>query len=272
MPNWSSGLQTLPPRQSDILEIARREGRVDVESLALRFAVTPQTIRKDLNDLCDMAKLQRVHGGAVFPTGTVNLAYKARRDIAAASKALIADTVAERIPDGASLILNIGTTTEQVAYALRRHKELLVITNNLNVATILSDAPGVELIISGGMVRKSDGGIVGAAAIDLISQFKVDYAVIGASAVDEDGCLLDFDYHEVRVAQAILAQARQTILAVDASKFARRAPVQIGHVCDVDVVVTDVAPTVEFTELCRNAKVELIVATGDRAAEREKTV
>lgn len=250
----------LPPRQTDILDIARSEGRVDVESLARRFGVTPQTIRKDLNDLCDMERLHRVHGGAVFPSNTVNLAYRSRREIAAEGKARIADTVAQLIPENASLILNIGTTTEAVAHRLRRHKGLMVITNNLNVAMILSEAPDVDLVVSGGMVRKSDGGIVGAAAVDLIKQFKVDYAVIGASAIDGEGALLDFDYREVRVAQAILAQARQKILVADASKFERRAPVQIGHITDMDIFVTDATPAEEIQKLCLKADVELIVS------------
>jgi DeoR/GlpR family transcriptional regulator of sugar metabolism len=142
---------------------------------------TPQTIRKDLNDLCEMEKLNRVHGGAVFPSSTVNMAYQARRGIAADGKARIAEAVARLIPDNASLILNIGTTTEQVAQALRRHRGLMVITNNLNVAYILADAPDIEVVIAGGVVRKSDGGIIGAAAVDLIRQFKVDFAVVGSS-------------------------------------------------------------------------------------------
>ncbi len=258
-------MTALPPRQMDILEIARREGRVDVETLALRFEVTPQTIRKDLNDLCDIEKLNRVHGGAVFPSNTVNMAYQARRDISADGKARIARAIAGLIPDNSSLILNIGTTTEQVAYALRRHQGLMVITNNLNVAYILSDAPGVEVVVSGGMVRKSDGGIVGAAAIDLIRQFKVDFAVIGVSAIDEEGCLLDFDYREVRVSQAILGQARTSILAADTSKFERRAPVQIGQLEDLDVFVTDEQPPRSIKKICNVAKVHLKVAEADLA-------
>jgi DeoR family glycerol-3-phosphate regulon repressor len=253
-------VQILPPRQMDILEIARREGRVDVESLAIHFNVTPQTIRKDLNDLCDMEKLSRVHGGAVFPSNTANLAYQARRDIAAEGKAHIGEAVAALIPDNSSLILNIGTTIEQVAHALRRHSGLMVITNNMNVATILLDANDIELVISGGMVRKTDGGIVGAAAVDLIRQFKVDYAVIGTSAIDEDGSLLDFDYREVRVAQAILGQARHKILVADSTKFDRRAPVQIGRLADIDIFVTDEMPSPEIVERCRLDEVELIVA------------
>lgn len=254
-------MQHLPPRQMDILEIARREGRVDVDTLASKFEVTPQTIRKDLNDLCEMDRLHRVHGGAIFPSNTVNMAYQARREIAADGKGRIATAVAEFIPDGASIILNIGTTTEQVARALCRHQELMVITNNLNVAMILSEAPGIELVVSGGMVRKADGGIVGAAAVDMIRQFKVDYAIIGASAIDEEGALLDFDYREVRVAQAILGQARKKILVADTTKFERRAPVQIGHITDLDMFVTDAQPPAEVGALCEEAGVELIVAT-----------
>jgi DeoR family glycerol-3-phosphate regulon repressor len=251
----------------DILEIARREGRVDVEGLAVRFDVTPQTIRKDLNDLCDMEKLNRVHGGAVYPSNTVNVAYQARRDIAADGKARIAATVASLIPDNSSLILNIGTTTEEVAQALRRHQGLMVITNNLNVAYILADAPGVEVVVTGGMVRKTDGGIVGAAAVDLIRQFKVDYAVVGTSAIDEEGTLLDFDYREVRVSQAILAQARTKILVADSTKFERRAPVQIGQMSDIDMFVTDAPVPSGVAEAIASSGVEVIVAAEQPAGQ-----
>ena len=250
----------LPPRHLDILEIARRDGRVDVETLAERFNVTAQTIRKDLNELCEAERLQRVHGGAVFPSSTVNLAYLARREIAAPGKTHIADRVASLVPDGSSLILNIGTTTEQVAHALRRHRDLMVVTNNLNVAMILHDAEGVDVVVSGGMVRKADGGIIGEAAVDLIRQFKVDFAVIGASAIDEEGTLLDFDYREVRIAQAIMHQARKTILVADTTKFERRAPVRIGQLTDIDIFITDAPPPPSIAEICATAEVELIIA------------
>ena len=224
LPQGRRDVQLLQPRQIDILDIARRDGRVEVEGLATHFGVTPQTIRKDLNELCDLEKLQRVHGGAVLPSNTVNLAYQSRRELASGGKARIAQAVAGLIPNNSSIILNIGTTTEQVAYALRHHEGLFAITNNLNVAFILSEAEGAEVVVTAGMVRKNDRGIVGAAAVDLIRQFKVDFAVIGTSAIDEDGELLDFDYREVLVSQVIIEQARKTILVADTMKFQRRAP------------------------------------------------
>ncbi|MGI9484242.1 MAG: DeoR/GlpR family DNA-binding transcription regulator [Hyphomicrobiales bacterium] len=263
-------MRPLHPRQTDILDIAKREGRVDVDSLAEQFKVTPQTIRKDLNDLCGLDELQRVHGGAVFPSSTSNFAYRSRRGLAIDAKSRIAAKIAQLIPNNSSLILNIGTTTEEVANALRKHEGLMVITNNLNVAFILSDAPGVEVVVAGGMVRKTDGGIIGESAVDLIGQFKVDYAVVGASAIDEEGCLLDFDYREVRVAQAILRQAQTKILVADAMKFERRAPVRIGDLSDIDIFVTDEAPPGDIAEICASRDVELIMARDESAQNQRR--
>jgi DeoR family glycerol-3-phosphate regulon repressor len=167
--------------------------------------------------------------------------------------------------------MNIGTTTEEVARALVDHDGLLVITNNIHVATILLPRPGIEVILAGGMLRKSDGGIVGEAAVDFISQFKVDHAVIGASAIDEDGAMLDFDYREVRVAKAIMQNARNVMLVADAMKFTRSAPVRIGQLSDTDVFVTDHAPPDPVVAYCNDHGVRLEIAHeeagNDNAAE-----
>ena len=256
-------MTALHPRQIDILNIARRKGRVEVESLAEEFNVTPQTIRRNINDLCEMEQLQRVHGGAVYPSSTSNFTYNSRREIAKDAKSQIAERAATFVPNDSSLILNIGTTTERVAESLRHHTGLMVVTNNLNVATILAEAADVEVVLTGGMVRKSDLGIIGSAAIDIIKQFKVDIAIVGSSAIDEDGCLLDFDYREVRVSQAILQQARKRILVADNMKFERKAPVQIGHMSEIDVFVTDVPPPPEIIELCMRSGVQLEITNAE---------
>ena len=198
----------LTHRQAEILNIARASGRVMVEELARRFEVSAQTIRKDLNDLCERRSLTRIHGGAIIASGVENLAYEARRFVAADEKKAIGAAAASLIPNGCSLFINIGTTTEEVASALTSHEDLLVITNNLNVAMLLYRHPRIEVVVAGGTVRRADGAVVGSTATQLIGQFKVDYAIIGASAIDEEGALLDFDYREVQVAQAIIANAR----------------------------------------------------------------
>ncbi|MEM5491605.1 DeoR/GlpR family DNA-binding transcription regulator [Hoeflea sp. AS16] len=248
----------LAPRHSEIVELAKTEGRVLVDDLASRFEVTPQTIRKDLNDLCERQLLTRIHGGAVIPSSTQNMEYAQRGKIAAAEKQAIGIAAAALIPDNASLFINIGTTTEAVSQALLRHGRLMIITNNINVANRMRPYTQFEVVIAGGVVRASDGGIVGEAAVDFIRQFKVDYAVIGTSAIDPDGALLDYDFREVKVAQAIIANARQVILVADSTKFERTAPVRIGHLEQVDTFVTDQCPDDRVRKICREFDVELI--------------
>jgi DeoR family glycerol-3-phosphate regulon repressor len=149
--------------------------------------------------------------------------------------------------------------------ALRHRDGIMAITNNINVAHILREAPSAEVVIAGGLVRKSDGGIVGEATVDFIKQFKVDYAVIGASAIDLDGTILDYDYREVRVAREIVQHARQTILVADAMKFERNAPVRIAHLSDIDVLVTDTVPPDPIVAICREAEVRVEIAAEDTA-------
>lgn len=253
----------LSPRQLQILAIARQAGLVQVDDLAVRFDVTPQTIRKDLNELCDDHILARTHGGAMLTSGVENMAYDSRRHLAAIEKQIIGKRAAALIPNDCSLFINIGTTTEEVARALTLHEGLMVITNNIHVATILMPCPKIEVILAGGSLRRSDGGIVGESAVDFISQFKVDHAVIGTSAIDDDGAMLDFDIREVRVAKSIVSNARNVMLVSDAMKFTRSAPVRIGHLSQVDIFVTDRRPPDSIIELCQHNGVQLEIAGDD---------
>ena len=247
-------------RHRQIVTLAQARGRVQVEDLAAHFGVSAQTIRKDLNSLYERGQLVRVHGGAEFPSGIENVEYTARRLIAASEKAAIGRAVAQLIPDNASLFINIGTTTESVGDALLGHKGLMVITNNINVANKMRVHKECEVVIAGGVVRGSDGGIVGEAAVDFIRQFKVDYAVIGTSALDEDGALLDYDFREVKVAQAIIANARHVILAADSTKFERSAPVRIAHLSQITTFVTDQCNSISVRKICTDNDVRLVEA------------
>jgi DeoR family glycerol-3-phosphate regulon repressor len=118
--------------------------------------------------------------------------------------------------------------------------------------------------MAGGPVRRADGAIIGEAAAQFISQFKVDYAIIGASALDQDGALLDFDYREVSVAKTIIENARTVILVADRLKFERTAPVRIAHISDIDIFVTDHLPEGEFNSICRENGVKTIETQSNR--------
>lgn len=247
-------------RHPEILEIARREGKVTVEGLARHFDVTLQTIRRDLTDLADTGRLERVHGGAVLPSGTTNIGYEERRALKAEEKRAMARACAREIPNGISLFLNIGTSTEAVAQELMHHENLMVVTNNMNVANILAGNSNCEIIVTGGHLRRVDGGLVGNLATETIRQFKFDIAVIGCSALDRDGDLLDFDIQEVSVSQSILRQSRKTILVADHTKFSRNAPARIASLTDIDTFVTDRPLPADLAAACERWKTHIIVA------------
>lgn len=256
-------------RQSDIIDLARTSGRVTVEDLARRFEVSAQTIRKDLNELCDRRLLTRVHGGAIIASGVENLAYDARRFVAAEEKKAIGRAAAGLIPNNCSLFINIGTTTEEVAAALSSHEELLVITNNLNVAMQLYRHPRIDVVVAGGSVRGSDGAVVGSTAISIIRQFKVDHAVIGASAIDDEGALLDFDFREVEVSQAIIENARSVMLVADSTKLRRSAPVRIAHIGQVNTFVTDCLTSVRLRNICVSRGIRVVEAMPEAGVDRD---
>ncbi|OYU93621.1 MAG: DeoR family transcriptional regulator [Burkholderiales bacterium PBB5] len=248
------------PRQAGVLDTVRELGSVTVEALAERFGVTLQTVRRDVKLLSDAGLLARFHGGVRLPASTTeNIAYRQRQQLNDEPKRRIARAVAAAVPEGSSLFLNIGTTTEAIARELLGHQGLRVITNNLNVAAILSDNPAIEVIVAGGVVRSRDRGIIGEATVEFIGQFRVDIGVIGISAIEADGTLRDFDYREVKVAQAIMRASRQVWLAADHSKFNRPAMVEVGRLDQVDTLFTDSPPPPPFATLLADAGVHCVV-------------
>jgi DeoR family transcriptional regulator, glycerol-3-phosphate regulon repressor len=226
-------------RLTEILEIARGEGRVTVEDLAVRLGVTAQTIRRDLAELDAEGQIERVHGGAVLRSGTVNIAYRQRRALQATEKRAIARAYARSLPEGASVFLAIGTTVEAVAEELSRRADLMAVTNNLNVANMLQAGAEAQVIVTGGRVRRADGGLTGTLAAAAARQFRVDVAIIGCSALDPSGDLMDFDLDEVGVSRALIEQARKTWVVADHSKLARTAPARIASLSEVDTLFTD---------------------------------
>lgn len=248
-------------RQAEMLQAVRDQGTATVEALAERFGVTLQTVRRDVKLLADAGLVARFHGGVrVAGSTTENIAYRQRQQLHDEAKRAIARTVAAALPDGCSLILNIGTTTEAIARELLQHRGLRVITNNLNVAAILSDNPDCEVIVAGGLVRSRDRGIIGETAVEFISQFRVDIGLIGISGIEADGTLRDYDVREVKVAQAIIRASRQVWLAADHSKFNRPAMVQLATLNQIGRLFTDAPPPEPFPALLQDAGVICTVA------------
>lgn len=238
-------------RQQEILELARKEGKVTVDGLAEMFDVTVQTIRRDLSDLSERGRLDRVHGGAVVPSGVINIEYEERGCLNDTGKKAIAEACARAIPNGASVFKNIGTMTEAVARELLDHENLLVVTNNLNIANILAPNHNCEIMLAGGVLRRSDGGLVGGLTVEMVKQFKFDYAVLGCSAIDADGDLLDFDGQEVMVSSTAIKRSRKVMIVADHHKFQCKAPLSICSLGVVAKLFTDKELSAALARNCR---------------------
>ena len=225
------------------------------------FDVTLQTVRRDVTRLAEAGLLARFHGGVRLPGSTTeNIAYRQRQALAADEKRRIAQAIAQRVPNGCSLVMNVGTTIEAVAHELRNHSGLRVITNNLNVAALLSTNQSCEVIVAGGVVRASDQAITGEATVDFIRQFKVDIGLIGISGIEMDGTLRDFDYREVRVARTIIEQSREVWLATDHTKFQRDAMVKLADLKEIDRIFTDQNPPAHIQDLMHQHGVDCVIA------------
>lgn len=253
---------TLSDRQNAIVELIRAKGYQAIEALAENFGVTPQTIRRDVNQLCEARLLRRLHGGAELLSGAENLPYDTRRITHLDSKRRIAERVRALVPNHASLFIGIGTTLEQVALALADHDDLLVVTNNLNAAMALSANRSHRIMIAGGKLRLPDRDLLGEEVEALFGGYKVDFGIFGVGGIDEDGTLLDFDPAEVRAREALMANCRLRVLVADATKFGRNATVRGGCITDVDCFITDGAPPSGMSQRLAGAgvKIEIVEA------------
>jgi DeoR family glycerol-3-phosphate regulon repressor len=248
------------PRQRQLLDFIRQHGDSSVADLARVLRVTAQTIRRDIRRLEEADLIARYHGGVALPSTVENIDYAQRQVMNVEAKRRIARVVARRLEPGRSLVLHIGTTTEEVARALAHHRGIRVVTNNLNVAAILANNEEAEVFVAGGFVRHRDRGIVGEATLDFIRQFKVDVGILGVSSIELDGTLLDYDFREVKVAQAIMEQSREVWLVADHSKFTRGAMVRLGHLNQIHRFFTDAPPPPPVRKVLEAANVELVVA------------
>ena len=226
-------------RQLQIIKTVTETGFSAIEALSDHFSVSTQTIRRDVNALCEDGELRRVWGGVEPPPVSGNLLYAKRRILNAIAKRQIAAEVARHIPDGSSIALSIGTTPEMVIEALQEKANLKVFTNNLNVAMQASERHDWSVTIAGGQVRAGDRDILGSEVEAFFDRFEVDFGIFGVAGVTQDGGLLDFSEAEVGARRAILKNCRSSFLVMDHTKFGRAAHVRGGHLSDVSSIFCD---------------------------------
>jgi len=247
-------------RRRELIELVRQRGYVAIDAMARRFAVSAQTIRRDIRLLAERKELERLHGGAGLPPGSDTLAYTSRRVRHAREKRAIGRAVARHIPNATSLFIDIGTTTAAVANALVDHRGLRIVTNHIAVAVALSERTDFEIVLVGGIVRKRDQAVTGEAAVEALQRYKFAYGVFGIGTIDEDGELLDYDYRDMQLSRAAMAGSRQRLVVMDGSKFNGDAMVRLGHCSQIHHLFTDRRPPRPILRVLRAHRVAIHVA------------
>lgn len=247
-------------REMEILEALRRSGSCRIQELARRLDVSEETIRRNVRKLADNGLVRKVHGGVYLPDTVQELTFHQRMDLNPDEKRRVASAVAGIVRDGDSLFLDIGSTTAYVAQALRNHRDLFVVTNSVAVAHTLATRNGNRVFLAGGELRSHDAGAFGREALAFVRQFSVQYAVLSAAAIDAETGFMLFDLQEAEFSREIMARATQTVVAADATKFGRRAPIRVAGADEIDLLVTDAAPPAEIADSLAAASVRVVVA------------
>ena len=236
------GQRVISSRQREILALIETEGVQYIDDLARRYDLTTQTIRRDINALCDLGHARRFHGGVDVPVEGSNISLNARAQLNRRAKRLIAKRVAADIGSDATVFLGIGSTVQFVAEALRDHQGLTVITNNIHVALTLCESPSVEVHLTGGLLRHDDRDVVGSDVIKFVEKFYATYAVVGAGALSPVNGLMDFSYSEAQITNALLENSQTRLLAADVSKWTRHAAVRVAPFNKITRFYTDRLP------------------------------
>jgi DeoR family transcriptional regulator of aga operon len=248
-------------RRSKIVQLIRENGKVRVRELSDTFNISEVTIRNDLKELQLRGLLMRAHGGAVQPdTIVVEPSLQERIRSHAEEKRRIGAAAADLVEDGDSIILDSGSTTQEIAKRIKGKRNLKVITNGVNIAMELIAVPGIQLILLGGVLRENSFSVVGHFAENMLEHLYADKLFIAADGVDVGYGLSTPNLEESQVNQAMVRIARQKILVADSSKFGKRSLSRIGALSEMNKIVTDPALPEQIQHDLRARGMEIIFA------------
>lgn len=254
-------------RHGDILKLLELQGSASIAAVARHLGVSTETVRRDIRPLVENGSVIRIHG-AVGLAGQVGEApFERRMRENAAAKKAIAIHIAATIRDGDTVMLDTGTTTSFLARALIGHRRLTVVTNSSDIARTLATVNGNRVYMAGGELRSDSGAAFGGSAVEFVSRFFVQHAIISAGAIDVSG-IMDFDLHEAEFAQMVLSRGERRVVASDSSKFGRQGFVRVCGFKDVGEIVTDSAPSRDICSALGAADVKIIKAQTGAAAQR----
>ena len=250
-------------RHADILKLLGEEGSITIASLADRLGVSLETIRRDVRPLTDDGTVMKMHGAIGLPAVVGEAPFDRRMRENAGAKRAIARRVAASIRSGESIMLDTGTTTSFLARELLGHRRLTIVTNSSDIARTLATVNGNKVYMAGGELRSDSGGAFGVSAIEFVSRFNVNHAIISTGAVDAVNGVMDYDLEEAEFARMVLSRGMRSVVVTDHTKFGRQGLVQVCGFSGLTELVTDRAPPRAIADAAEAAGVRLLVADSD---------
>ena len=245
-------------RQARIAELIGLEGQVTVDELAARFAVSTETIRRDLGHLAEQGVVQKVHGGAKRPRLHAEGTFQERMTEDAGAKHTIARKLAQLLEPGDTIFMDTGSTTLICAEAVAEIGRLTVITNSVGIAqTVATAKSGNSVYLVGGQFGADNGETYGPLALEQIGSFQADHAVLTVAGIDAKVGVMDSNFDEARVARGMIDRARQLLVVAHGKKFDRMAAFRVCDLDEIDILISDEAPGPELRAALSGAGVEL---------------
>lgn len=257
-------------RRREVVATLARDGEVTVTALARRFTVSEMTVRRDLEALEAKGTVRRVRGGAIT---AVSRAYEPplalRSTEAAPAKQAIGRAAAALIADGETAVVDVGTTTLELARALRGRRGVTIVTPSLLVAAELGHEPDMRVLLTGGWLRPGEMSLVGAAAEEVFATVNCDVAFIGVAGIDVAKGITEYNLDDTRVKRAAMTSARRSVVLADATKCGRVAFATVAPLADVDVLVTDAAEDEPVTRALTDQGAEVVRVAREEAGTTE---
>lgn len=247
-------------RHGEILKLIQEEGTMTIARLAEKLGVSLETVRRDVKPLARDGAILKMHGAIGLPSVIGEAPFERRMREQADAKRVIAKLVAATIRDGESVMLDTGTTTSFLARELLGHRRLTVVTNSSDIARTLATVNGNKVYMAGGELRSDSGAAFGVSAIEFVSRFTVNHAVITAGAVDVQHGIMDYVLEEAEFARVVLTRGTRRIVVTDHTKFGRQGLVQVCGFADFDELATDLPPPGDVARAVEEANATLLVA------------
>lgn len=245
-------------RRNKILAVLQEEGRVVVSDLSLKFKVTEETIRRDLEKLEKDGSAKKTYGGAILNDSfNADLPYTVRKKTNVSGKQKIAEMIAAMVEDGDHIMMDASSTAVYAAKHIKNKKNITLITNSIEILLELSDLPGWKILSTGGTLKEGALALVGYQAESMIKTFHVDKAIISCKGLDTGKGFTDSNEPDAHIKKLMLESANKKILAVDSTKFNKISFTQVGVFEELDMVITDTEPEEKWKQVFASAEVAL---------------